>query len=677
AAEAKPEDEPVERPVYRMLDSVGAGARANQAKPATPPDLNIKHGARPRPGRPRRRKSPAARDRDRSRQNRRRRRDEARRPTPEPVVLTEFEVVAPISIREFSQISGIKAQSIIIKLLNEGMVSNINTIMDKDTIDYLAVEFERTITFKEVTNIEDDFLEIFNQIEDNKKDLIKRNPIVTFLGHVDHGKTSLLDSIREAGVVATESGGITQHTSAYIYSKDDKNITFIDTPGHAVFTEMRIRGAQVTDIVVLVVAADDGVMPQTREAYDHTVAAEVPVIVAMNKIDLPGADINRLKGQLAEMGLTTEDWGGSVQAAPVSAITGEGVDGLLELIMLEAEILDLNANPKRPAQAIVLETNLSDSRGIEATVVVKNGTLTKGDDFLCGKTYGRVRHMWDPNQKNVNAAGPSDPIVLTGFTDMPVMGDYLYVTNDQQQAKVIADKRTQSTHAAHIDKPHVSMANLLETLTRKGLQELNIIIKADTKGSVEAIIKGLMELGNKEVAMKVIHSGVGGINESDVMLADASDAIIIGFHVSPEMRVDVLADTKGVEIRRYHVIYEIFKEMEDALSGMLAPAQVESTLGRVEVRQTFVASSLGTIAGCFVLSGVIRKTALIRVLRNNIEIFDGTIASLKRIKDDAAEVKENFECGVRIAGFDDIKEGDEFEIYEINEVERTLSSITD
>ncbi|MFH1707561.1 MAG: translation initiation factor IF-2 [Planctomycetota bacterium] len=598
-------------------------------------------------------------------------------PRPAPVILPPpvAEVFAPISLREFSQLTGIKVQSIIIKLLDQGMISNINTVIDRDTVEYIAELFERQITFKDTATPEDHFLKQF-QLPDDPATLQPRIPIVTFLGHVDHGKTSLLDRIRGAGVAKTEHGGITQHTSAYTYNKGGRSITFIDTPGHAIFTAMRSRGANVTDIVVLVVAADDGVMPQTREAYDHAVAAKVPVVVAMNKCDLPSADPNRVKGQLAEMGLTAEDWGGTTQIACVSAQTGDGMDDLLSKIMLEAEIIELKANPARAAHGVVLESNLSGSQGVVVSLVVKNGTLKKGDCFICGTTYGRIRHIWDPAMTPLNEAGPSLPVRATGFNAEPVMGDHLFVTTDYQQAKAIAEKRAMDKATSRAVPTHVTLATLFDNISQQKLRELNIIVKVDAKGSLEAILKGIAEIGNKEVSLRVVHAGVGGINESDVMLADASNAIILGFHVATEPRVDVLAEQTGIEIRRYHVIYELFKEMSEALSGMLEPERVEEIIGRVEVRRTFNVSSVGTIAGCYVLKGVVKKSANVRLIRDSIEVYEGTLASLKRTKDDASEVKEHFECGIKLRDFDDIKIGDELEVYQFKEVKRTLATVS-
>jgi len=674
--EKKPgEQEPVQKPIYKLVSAAETPAEEKEkveqhtAKRIRQPDRKPARKTRPRIQKP---------PQERGRKKKKSRKKGAaalkhQETDKEPSVPSVIDVETPISIREFSQTAGIKAQGIILKLLNEGTVSNINTIIDRDIIEFLAESFDLKISFKQEADIEGEFLKTASD-EANEEKLVARNPIVTFLGHVDHGKTSLLDTIREEGVVETESGGITQHTSAYIYSKDDKNITFIDTPGHEVFTEMRNRGANVTDIVVLVVAADDGVMPQTREAYDHALAAEVPIIVAINKIDLPNANVNKLKGQLSELGLTTEDWGGETQCAEVSAVTGEGVNELLEIIMLETEILELKANPERQAQGVILETNLSDTQGILASVVIKNGTAKKGDYFFCGSTWGRIRHMWNDLNDSISEAGPSTPVTITGFNDMPAMGDTLYVTENIQQAKSISGKKSVGKAAAHIPATHISMATIFDSISKKDLKELNIIIKADGKGSVEAILNGIEDIGTQEVTIKTVHTGVGGINESDVMLAEASDAIIIGFHVSPEMKVDELANSKGVEIRRYHVIYEIFNDLEDALNGMLEPEEVEEITGKAEVRQTFNISGLGTVAGCFVLDGFIKKSSNIRVLRDSIEIYDGSIDSLKRIKDDVSEVKEKFECGIKIEDFDDVKRGDIFEAYEIKKIKRTISS---
>ena len=680
AAEAKktgtkpeePEDQTVEKPVYKMVSSAETEKEDTEEEEAT-----SSRRFRPSPPKSTRKTRPRIKtppkERTRKKKKRSKKAAKQKQAQEESAVPSVIELDVPITIREFSQLSGIKAQNIILKLLNDGTVSNINTMIDRDIIEYLAESFDLTVSFKEETDLEEDFIKSMTEQADGEN-LVPRNPIVTFLGHVDHGKTTLLDTIREEGVVETESGGITQHTSAYIYSKDNKNITFIDTPGHEVFTEMRSRGATITDIVVLVIAADDGVMPQTKEAYDHAVAAGVPIIVAINKIDLPNANVNKLKGQLAELGLTTEDWGGSTQSAELSAVTGEGINDLLEMIMLETEILELKADPDSSAQGVILETNLSDTQGIIASVIVKNGTAKKGDYFFCGSTWGRIRHMWNDLNNSIDEAGPSTPVTVTGFNEMPAMGDVLYVTQNIQQAKSISEKISTEKSAVHIDKQHISMATLFENISQKDLKELNIIVKADGRGSVEAILNGIEDIGTNEVNIKTVHSGVGGINESDVMLAEASDAIIIGFHVAPEMKVEELAKTKGVEIRRYHIIYEIFKDLEDALNGMLEPEEVEHILGKAEVRQVFNISGLGTVAGCYVIDGTIKKSGHIRILRDNIEIFDGDLQSLKRVKDDVSEVKEKFECGIKIQDFDDVKEGDILESYEIEKVERTLSS---
>lgn len=484
------------------------------------------------------------------------------------------------------------------------------------------------------------------------------------MGHVDHGKTSLLDYIRKARVVEREAGGITQHIGAYQTTINDKKITFIDTPGHEAFTAMRARGAQVTDIAILVVAADDGVMPQTVEAINHAKAANIPIIVAINKIDRPAAQPDMVKQQLAEHGLLTEDWGGDTICVPISALKGENIDDLLEMVLLVAELEELKANPNRPAEGVIIESKLDKGRGPVATVLIKNGSMNVGDPILAGPVCGRVRAMFDDKGKQVKKATPSMPVEVLGFSDVPNAGDFVQVLEDEKEARQIAERRRQyiQEKTLNVDS-RVSLEDLYQQIQQGEVKELNVIIKADVHGSIDALRDSFQKLGNEEVSVKIIHTGVGAINETDVNLANASNAVIIGFNVRPDANARRIAEEENVDIRTYRVIYQAIEELKDAMSGLLAPELKEEVTGRAEVRDTFRIPGVGVVAGLYVTEGIINRNSQVRLLRDGVVIYEGNIASLKRFENDVREVKEGFECGLGIEGYNDIKIGDELEIY--------------
>ena len=510
-------------------------------------------------------------------------------------------------------------------------------------------------------------------IVDREEDLEPRPPIVTVMGHVDHGKTSLLDYIRQSRVVEREAGGITQHIGAYQTTVNNKKITFIDTPGHEAFTAMRARGAQVTDIAILVVAADDGVMPQTIEAINHAKAADIPIIVAINKMDRPAAQPDRVKQQLAEQGLITEDWGGDTICVPISALKGENIDELLEMVLLVAEMEELKANPKRYAEGVIIESKLDKGRGPVATVLIRNGTMKVGDALLAGPACGRVRAMFDDKGNQVKEATPSMPVEVLGFADVPNAGDYVQVLEDEREARQIAETRRQYIQEKSLNADsRVSLEDLYMQIQQGEIKELNVIIKADVQGSIEALTDSFLKLGNEEVSVKIIHSGVGAISETDVNLASASNAVIIGFNVRPDSMARKIAEKEKVEIRTYRVIYQAIEDLKDALSGLLDPELKEEVIGRAEVRDTFRIPGIGVVAGLYVTEGMISRNAHVRLLRDGVVIYEGNIASLKRFENDVREVKEGFECGLGIEGYNDIKIGDEMEIYIIKEIKRSL-----
>ncbi len=559
--------------------------------------------------------------------------------------LTEY-----VTTADLSEQMGIDLNEVIVKCMELGLMVTINQRLDKDTITVIADDYGFEVEF-----VDEQTLEAIEDIEDNDEDLKPRPPIVTIMGHVDHGKTSLLDYIRSANVVAGESGGITQHIGAYmVETTNKKNVTFLDTPGHEAFTAMRARGAQITDIVILVVAADDEVMPQTKEAISHAKAADVPIVVAINKIDKPAANPDRVMQQLSEEGVLVEDWGGKYQTAKISAKTGEGIDSLLEKITLEAELLELKANPDRVARGTVVEAHLDKGLGPVATVVVQKGTLQQGDSFIAGTVWGRVRAMFDERDHNVNDIGPSQPVKLIGFNSLPSAGDVFMVVSNDTEARNIASERNALKREQEMRQVrHTTLDDISNQIRIGGVEILNIVLKADVSGSLEALSDSLQKLSKDEVRINILHKGVGAVTENDINLAIASGAIVIGFHVNVPPAIEILAKDEEVEIRNYDIIYDCINDITQALEGMLKPEFKEEVTANVEVRQTFKISRLGTIAGSYVLDGKISKSDNVRVLRNGLPVFDGKIKSLKREKDDVREVKSKFECGIMLEGFNE------------------------
>ncbi|MEH7108039.1 translation initiation factor IF-2, partial [Bacillus sp. JJ1764] len=557
---------------------------------------------------------------------------------------------------------------IIKKLFLLGVMATINQELDKDAIELIAGEYG--VEVEEEIKVDTTDLEIYFT-EDASGDLIERPAVVTIMGHVDHGKTTLLDSIRNTKVTEGEAGGITQHIGAYQVVENGKKITFLDTPGHAAFTTMRARGAQITDITILVVAADDGVMPQTVEAINHAKAAEVPIIVAVNKMDKPDANVDRVMQELTEHGLVSEAWGGDTIFVPLSAKTGEGIDNLLEMILLVSEVEEYKANPKRNAVGTVIEAKLDKGRGSVATLLVQNGSLKIGDPIVVGNTHGRVRAMVNDLGRRVKEAGPSTPVEITGLSDVPQAGDRFVVFDDEKTARQVGEARSQQAIAAQRgEKSRVSLDNLFEQLKQGEMKDLNIIIKADVQGSAEALAASLLKIDVEGVNIKIIHNGTGAINESDISLASASNAIVIGFNVRPDANAKRAADAEKVDVRLHRIIYKVIEEIEAAMKGMLDPEFEEKIIGQAEVRQTFKVSKVGTIAGSYVIDGKITRDSGVRVIRDGVVIFEGTIDALKRYKDDAKEVAQGYECGVTIKNFNDIKEGDIIEAYVMEEIER-------
>ena len=588
--------------------------------------------------------------------------------------VTKVIMEPPITVKDLSFKLGIRANEIITKLLLEHNVrTTINQILSEEIVLLLGIEYGIEIEIRKKEAVEEHNF-IAEQISTKAEDMVCRAPIVTFLGHVDHGKTSLLDSIRQTNVAAGEVGGITQHIGAYKVEMNGRYIVFLDTPGHEAFTAMRARGANITDVVVLVVAADDGVMPQTEEALNHAKAANVPIVVAVNKIDKPGANSLRVKQQLANLDLIPEEWGGKTQFVETSAVTKKGIDTLLERLLLESEILELKANPKNPARGVVLEARLSEGRGVVANVLIQSGTLHQGDIILCGKTFGRARLITNDRGIEVQAAGPTTPVSVSDFSEVPEAGDKFYVVSDIQRAREIAQERQKKERETSLAKyQHVTLDSLYSKIAEGKVKEIKIILKADYKGSVEVLKKALEALSTSEIKVKILHCGVGGITESDVLLADASDAIVIGFYVTTEDKARILAEEKGVDVRLYKIIYDATNEIKSAMEGMLEPESKEVILGQVEIRQVYNISKFGNVAGCYVKSGKITRNSSIRLIRDNIIIYDGKLESLKIVKDDVREVRAGFECGLKIANYDDIKVGDVVESYEVQKIARTLT----
>ncbi len=584
-----------------------------------------------------------------------------------------IEVTEFITVSDLAELFEINPTQIITSCMNLGLMVSINQRLEAGTIELIADEYEKEIEFVDADTVAE---EIFEEEEDDEKDLQPRAPVVTVMGHVDHGKTSLLDYIKKTKVAEGEAGGITQHIGAYaVELDDDRKITFLDTPGHEAFTAMRARGAQVTDIVILVVAADDSVMPQTIEAINHAQAAGVSIIVAINKIDKDGASAEKIMQQLSEHNVLVEDWGGSVQCGKVSAKTGDGIDELLEKVLIESELLELKANPDRNASGIVLETKLDRGKGVVANILVQKGTLKVGDTFVAGNHSGRVRAMENELGQRIQQAGPSTPIQMTGFDGQPQAGDRFNVTDDDKTAKDIALKRQQIKREQDLRKvKHMSLDEFSRRMSAGDVSELNIIIKGDVDGSIEALSGSLQKLSTDEVKVNIIHTGVGAISESDVLLATASNAIIIGFQVRPTANARKLAEKEDIDIRLFSIIYEAVDLVHDALEGMLSPEISEKVVASVDVRDTFKVPGVGTIAGCYVTEGKITRNTKVRLIRDGIVTFTGEISSLKRFKDDAREVSAGYECGIGIRNFNDIKVGDVIEGYEVVETKRTLDT---
>lgn len=548
-------------------------------------------------------------------------------------------------------------------------MATINQDLDKDAIELICADYG--VEVEEEVRIDKTDLEIYFEQADAEEDLEERPPVVTIMGHVDHGKTTTLDSIRNSRVTEGEAGGITQHIGAYQVDINGKKITFLDTPGHEAFTTMRARGAQITDIVVIVVAADDGVMPQTVEAINHAKAANVPIIVAVNKMDKPTANPDRVMQELTEYGLIPEDWGGDTIFVPISALKGEGIDQLLEMILLVAEVSELKANPNRRAIGTVIEAQLDKGRGSVATLLVQNGTLRVGDPIVVGNTFGRVRAMVNDLGRRVKEALPATPVEITGLHEVPQAGDRFVVFEDEKTAREIGEARAQmAIQASRAQKSRVTLDNLFEQMSQGDMKELNLIIKADVQGSVEALSSSFMKIDVEGVNVKIIHTGVGAITESDISLAAASNAIVIGFNVRPDVNAKRAAEQEGVEIRLHRVIYKAIEEIEAAMKGMLDPEYEEKIIGQAEVRQTIKISKVGTIAGSYVTDGKVTRDAGVRVIRDGIVIYEGELESLKRFKDDVKEVVKGFECGMQIKNFNDIKEGDIIEAFIMEEIVR-------
>lgn len=581
----------------------------------------------------------------------------------------KIKVTEYIAVNELANLMGVSVSEVIQKCIGLGLMVSINQRLDVETITLIADDFGFEVELQEEYQAEIDA-----EVADPEDKLQPRPPVVTIMGHVDHGKTSLLDFIRRTNVVAGESGGITQHIGAYKVILDDgKEIAFLDTPGHEAFTAMRARGAKVTDIVVLIVAADDAVMPQTVEAINHAQAANVPIIVAINKVDKPNSNIEKIKQQLAERNILVEDWGGKYQCVEISAKFGQNVDVLLEKIILEAELLDLKANPDRKARGAVIESQLDKGKGVTATVLVQKGTLKIGDPFIACVVHGRVRAMFDERGKKVFEAGPSTPVLVLGFESAPQAGDTFIAAESEREAREISTKRLQlKREQDHRQVHHITLDEIANQISRGGFKELPIIVKGDVDGSIEALSDSLMKLSNEEVSVRVIHKGVGAISEGDVLLAAASSAIIVGFHVRPNNNARKLAEQEKVDIRLYNIIYDAINEVKSALEGMLSPVLSEELVATVEVRQVFKVPKVGTVAGCYVTDGRISRTSKIRLIRDGIVIYEGQLESLKRFKDDVREVEKGFECGLNIASFNDVKVGDVIEAYKIIETKKKL-----
>ena len=591
-------------------------------------------------------------------------------PTEENISEDTILVKDGMTVGELSEVLSVSSTELIKKLFMElKIMANINQSLTLEQIELIAMDYGKEIQEEVEINKED--LDLYFEVEDQDKDLKERAPIVTIMGHVDHGKTTLLDTIRNTRVTAGEAGGITQHIGAYQVRAKDKKITFLDTPGHAAFTTMRARGAKITDVTILVVAADDGVMPQTIEAINHAKAAEVPIIVAVNKMDKPQANPDRVMNELVEYGLISEEWGGDTIFVPISALKGEGIDELLENILLVTEMQELKANPNRLALGTVIEAKLDKGRGAVATLLVQNGTLNVCDPLVVCNTFGRVRAMINDRNKNINVAKPSTPVEITGLQDVPNAGDRFVVFGDEKTARQIGEKRQQQyIETTRQASSAVSLDTLFEQMKQGEMKDLNIIIKADVQGSVEALAMSLAKIDVEGVNVRIIHTGVGAINESDITLAVASNAVVIGFNVRPDGNAKQMAQTEQVDIRLHSIIYKVIEEIEAAMTGLLDPEFVEKVIGLAEVRQVYKVSKIGTIAGAYVTEGKVSRDGKVRVIRDSVVIYEGEIDTLRRFKDDVKEVQSGYECGMTVENFNDIKEGDVFEVYIMEEVKK-------
>lgn len=597
---------------------------------------------------------------------------EAPPPPPEPKVM-EFEV--PISLKDLAVKIRVKPNELILNLMGRKILATINQNLGEDLVKEILkgynIEYRKPAEVEEEINIEHREAEEKQDI----KHVVTRPPVVTFMGHVDHGKTSLLDFIRKTKVADKEKGGITQHIGAYEVHFKAGSVTFLDTPGHEAFTAMRARGANATDVVVLVVAADDGVMPQTKEALDHARAAGVTIVVAINKCDLPGANIEKVKGQLSTLGLTPEDWGGKTSVVPVSAKTGEGVDSLLEILTLESELLELKANPKLKARGVVIEGKLSSGQGPVATILIKNGTLRQGEMIVSGMHYGRVKAMMNDKGERIEEAGPAKPVTVLGLSGVPMAGDEFFVVKDEKKARTIALLKQDEDRSRKLRlSKRITLEDFYKNMKEGGVKELAILIKGDVQGSIEALRESLFELSTKDVKVIIIHSDVGNINESDVMLAVVSNAVIMGFNVRVDEGAEALASKEGIEIKIYGIIYEAIADVKAAMEGLLEPISKEVFVGRATVKQVFKVTKAGTIAGCMVVKGKIIRSGIAKLIRNKEVVYTGKIGGLKRFKDDAREVAEGFECGIGLDRHNDIKAGDTIEIYQIEKIARRLDS---
>ena len=609
-------------------------------------------------------KQSAKRRQEEQQQRMRRLQMEAARKAP-----VKVEIPDEITVGELASRMKKTAAEVVKALMMNGVMAAVNETIDFDTASFIAEEMGCKVEREVVVTIEE---KLIDTAEDKEEDLEPRAPVIVVMGHVDHGKTSLLDYIRKSSVAAGEAGGITQAIGAYQVKVNDKTVTFLDTPGHEAFTAMRARGAMVTDIAILVVAGNDGIMPQTVEAINHAKAAEIPIVVAVNKMDLPGADAERVKQELTKYDLLAEDWGGDTIVVPISAKTGQGIEELLENVLLVAEMRELKANPNRAAKGAVIEARLDKGRGPVATLLVQNGTLKQGDIIIAGTAVGRVRAMTDYRGRRLKAAGPSVPVEITGMGEVPGAGDDFYAVADERMARTLAEQRKEEQKAAAAAPmaKKVSLDDLFSQMQQGELKTLNIIVKADVQGSVEAVKQNLEKLSNEEVQVRVIHGGVGAVNESDVMLASTSNAIIVGFNVRPDQQAKAMAARDKVDMRMYRVIYECLEEIEAAMKGMLAPTFKEVELGRVEVRHVYKISNVGVVAGSYVLEGKVTRNAQLRLVRDGIVIHEGEIATLQRFKDSVREVAAGYECGITLEKFSDIKVGDIFECFMMEEVEK-------